>query len=60
MKWGYKLIELHTEKSIKRILHRCQIPYFTARGWALLAVTGILGGIMGGILFVMVLNSFSK
>ena len=39
---------------------RCQIPYFTARGWALLAVTGILGGIIGGMLFALFISQFSK
>lgn len=49
-----------SKNQIKKIIETSHLPYFTVRGWGILAAIGMVGGIIGGCLFAVAVNQFSK
>ena len=49
-----------TKKSIFEVLEDINLPYFTRYTWGILAGIGIVGGIVGGIIYSALMAQFCK
>lgn len=46
------------ETVMKRIMHRLRLPYFTVRGWIAFFMAGLIGGMIGSLLFGAICSVF--